>query len=49
MGSESTFTDYDNGRHYYELQAKPVHSPRIAEAHPSISALTWHREHGYLG
>jgi putative restriction endonuclease len=41
--------DFDNGRHYYDLQGTPVRSPKVKEALPSEAALIWHRENRYLG
>ena len=41
--------DFDNGRHYYDLQGTSVRPPRYKDAMPSPEALTWHREHRYLG
>lgn len=41
--------DFDNGRHYYELQGVAVRSPRSGYAAPAADVLAWHREHRYLG
>ena len=41
--------DFDNGRHYYDLQGTTVRLPRVQDALPSSAALTWHRENRYLG
>lgn len=41
--------DFDNGRHYYDLQGTPVRPPRYKAAIPSPEALAWHRDHRYLG
>jgi putative restriction endonuclease len=41
--------DFDNGRHYYELHGVAVRSPRYGNTAPAADALTWHREHRYLG
>jgi putative restriction endonuclease len=41
--------DFDNGKHYYELHGTPVRPPRNHVALPSAEALSWHREHRYLG
>jgi hypothetical protein len=41
--------DFDNGRHYHDLQGTPVRPPRYKVAIPSAEALAWHREHRYLG
>jgi len=42
-------TDFDNGRHYYELHGASVRAPRDHDALPSAAALRWHREHRYRG
>jgi putative restriction endonuclease len=42
-------TDFDNGRHYYELQGAPVRAPNNRDALPSADALKWHRENRFLG
>jgi putative restriction endonuclease len=41
--------DFDNGRHYYELQGTRVRLPGNPDALPSAVALRWHRENRYLG
>jgi putative restriction endonuclease len=41
--------DFDNGRHYYELQGTAVRLPSNPDALPSAAALGWHRENRYLG
>jgi putative restriction endonuclease len=41
--------DFDNGRHYYDLQGTELRPPRSTDAMPSSMALTWHREHRFLG
>ena len=41
--------DFDNGRHYYDLHGTTVRPPQYEDAMPSAGALTWHREHRYLG
>lgn len=41
--------DFDNGRHYYDLQGTPIRLPRSKDALPSAESLAWHREHRYLG
>jgi len=41
--------DFDNGRHYYELQGAEVRMPKTQDALPSVEALRWHRENCYLG
>jgi len=41
--------DFDNGRHYYDLQGTLVRPPRYKDARPSAEALGWHRERRYLG
>lgn len=42
-------SDFDNGRHYYELHGTPICPPRHKDAVPSPEALEWHRENRYLG
>ena len=42
-------SDFDNGRHYYDLQGTAVRSPSVRSAAPSEEALTWHRENRFLG
>jgi len=41
--------DYDNGRSYYALHGKPLELPGGQGLRPDPSALTWHREHVFLG
>ncbi|NNU36052.1 HNH endonuclease [Rhizobium sophorae] len=41
--------DFDNGRHYYDLHGTPIRPPKNRHAAPSADALSWHREHRYLG
>lgn len=41
--------DFDNGRHYYDLHGAQVRNPKRGYAAPAADALTWHREHLYLG
>jgi putative restriction endonuclease len=41
--------DFDNGRHYYDLQGTSVRTPQRAGMRPSAAALEWHRENRYLG
>src|SRR5690606_5402424 len=41
--------DFDNGRHYCELQGAPMRLPGREDALPSREALEWHRENRYLG
>jgi predicted restriction endonuclease len=41
--------DFDNGRHYYELQGTAVRLPRDRGAMPSAAGLSWHRDNRYLG
>lgn len=41
--------DFDNGRHYYDLQGTMIRPPRLEEALPAPEALKWHRENRYLG
>lgn len=41
--------DFDNGRHYYDLHGMEVRFPQHGFAPPAAEALSWHREHRYLG
>jgi putative restriction endonuclease len=41
--------DFDNGRHYYELEGKALRPPQDRAALPSPKALEWHRENRFLG
>lgn len=41
--------DFDNGRHYYDLHGTPIRASNNRHAAPSADALSWHREHRYLG
>lgn len=47
--SERLKADFDNGKHYYEMQGRPVATPSAGFATPSRDALHWHRENRYLG
>ena len=42
-------SDFDNGKHYYDLQGSKLRPPRLSAARPSGAALTWHRENRFLG
>jgi putative restriction endonuclease len=42
-------SDFDNGKHYYDLQGREVRPPRMPTAAPSVDALRWHRENKFLG
>ncbi len=37
--------EFENGKHYYNLQGKPIAPPVQAEHRPDIEALSWHNEH----
>jgi putative restriction endonuclease len=41
--------DFDNGRHYYDLQGARVRLPRDLSDRPAQEALVWHRENRYRG
>lgn len=41
--------DFDNGKHYYDLHGTRLRSPQRGTPPPATDALTWHREHRYLG
>jgi putative restriction endonuclease len=47
--SERLKADFDNGKHYYEMESGEVATPRPGFAPPSREALRWHRENRYLG
>jgi putative restriction endonuclease len=42
-------SDFDNGKHYYDLHGTEIRSPLLPSALPSVDALHWHRENRYLG
>lgn len=41
--------DFDNGKHYYDLQGSEIRQPQIIAAAPSTDVLLWHRENRFLG
>lgn len=41
--------DFDNGRTYYELGGTALALPDDPALRPDAAALTWHREHRFLG
>lgn len=41
--------DFDNGRSYYQLAGTRLALPQDAALRPSTDALTWHRDHRFLG
>lgn len=41
--------DFDNGRSYYQLAGTELALPDNAALRPDTVALTWHREHRFLG
>ena len=41
--------DFDNGKHYYDLQGTELRPPKLPGAAPAADALTWHRESRFLG
>lgn len=47
--SERLKADFDNGRHYYEMQGRDVAPPMSGFPPPSQDALRWHRDNRYLG
>jgi putative restriction endonuclease len=47
--SERLKTDFDNGKHYYEMQGRDVATPKPGFTPPSRAALRWRRENMYLG
>ena len=42
-------TDFDNGKHYYDLHGTRLRAPLAHFPAPAPDALRWHREHRYLG
>jgi putative restriction endonuclease len=42
-------TDFDNGKHYYDLHGTAVRPPLGNMPPPSPEALRWHNEHRFLG
>jgi len=41
--------DFDNGKHYYDLQGTALRTPLLPSVLPATQALAWHREHRFLG
>lgn len=41
--------EFENGRHYYELQGQPLAVPLTLSHRPDVGALTWHNEEVYKG
>ena len=41
--------DFDNGKHYYDLQGTVIRSPRMGGATPAADSLLWHRDNRFLG
>jgi putative restriction endonuclease len=41
--------EFDNGRHYYELQGKPIHVPADVLQRPDPEELRWHNLNTYRG
>jgi putative restriction endonuclease len=41
--------EFENGRHYYELQGQPLAVPLTLSHRPDVGALTWHNEKVYKG
>jgi putative restriction endonuclease len=37
-------TEFENGRHYYELHGQPIRTPDAALYKPDLAALGWHNE-----
>ena len=42
-------SDFDNGKHYYDLHGTALRAPLQNFPPPAAEALTWHRENRYLG
>ncbi|WPM83821.1 hypothetical protein ML401_39065 (plasmid) [Bradyrhizobium sp. 62B] len=40
--------DFQNSRHYYELEGQRLALPMRVDDRPDIDALRWHREERYL-
>jgi putative restriction endonuclease len=47
--SERLKSNFDNGKHYDEMQGNGIAAPSAGFAAPSPEALRWHRENRYLG
>jgi len=47
--SERLKADFDDGKHYRQMQGREVPTPTAGLAPPSRHALGWNRENGYLG
>ncbi|PAP91962.1 HNH endonuclease [Mesorhizobium wenxiniae] len=41
--------DFDNGKHYYDLQGTRLRPPTTTARGPSEDSLRWHRDHPFLG
>jgi hypothetical protein len=41
--------DFENGRHYYEMQGKEISIPSNPGQRPSQAALEWHQSVKFLG
>lgn len=41
--------EFENGRHYYALQGRPIEPPRHAGHSPDVAALAWHNENRFNG
>jgi putative restriction endonuclease len=41
--------DFENGRHYYEMQGKPLLMPVKAQQQPGRELLEWHQTNKFLG
>lgn len=42
-------TDFDNGKHYYDLHGTKLRAPLRHCRPPATDALRWHRDHRHLG
>jgi putative restriction endonuclease len=41
--------DFENGRHYYDMQGRQISLPRDPQQRPSREALEWHQNQRFLG
>jgi putative restriction endonuclease len=41
--------EFENGRHYYELDGRAIAPPTNPDWSPDVSALKWHNEERFLG
>jgi putative restriction endonuclease len=41
--------EFENGRHYYELQERVIEPPALFDKRPERAALEWHYNNRFLG